>query len=232
MEIYLRALLALLIIIISGLYIHTKFNEFFTTIRNTNTYNYNDTNDYNNRNNNNMKTIMKNMKTIMKNNKNNKNKVENFFSGMETPILISEQITIQIAAKLGITARRIQNLVYVGNLEEQKIGVSFTILDPNIVELNKGEANALTIAANANTLFQTNNFIIRVNDTNINLFKIKSNSNKSNDNTDLSAFYNNTSLLDIAKYANNKYVVAPTDETLTHFYNLEIDKNFNVIPVI
>jgi hypothetical protein len=45
-------------------------------------------------------------------------------------------------------------------------------------------------------------------------------------------YFNNSGLLDIAKYSKNKYIGVPNDASLTNFYTLEYDNNFNIKPVI
>ena len=42
--------------------------------------------------------------------------------------------------------------------------------------------------------------------------------------------YEPTGLKDIAKYANDKYISVPNDESLTKFYTLEFDKDYKVTP--
>jgi hypothetical protein len=89
---------------------------------------------------------------------------ERFDNGNDTIQPISIQLTDQIAIKLGISIRRIQNLSYSGDLSNQSLIVSFTILDPNIIENANGEPNAQTAASNANSLFDRNNFLIETID--------------------------------------------------------------------
>ena len=49
-------------------------------------------------------------------------------------------------------------------------------------------------------------------------------------NTDSNKFFNNTGLQDISQYSNNKYTSVPNDASLTNFYKLGIDSNFNITP--
>ena len=49
---------------------------------------------------------------------------------------------------------------------------------------------------------------------------------------DLSMYFNNTGLQDIASYANQKYIMAPTDDSMTKFYQLSIDSDFKIKPVL
>lgn len=165
------------------------------------------------------------------NTKTNTNTNERFGNGTDTIEPISIQLTTQIALKLGISIRRIQNLSYSGDLSTQSLTASFTILDPNIIENANGEPNAQTAASNANSLFDRNNFIVKINNVNVKL-------NKSGQNTatrlttDLSTYFNNTGLLEISDYAMQKYNQVPNDSSLTRFYNLTLDKNYNVKPVL
>ena len=64
------------------------------------------------------------------------------------------------------------------------------------------------------------------------LYKINNSSNTSNNNTELAKYFNNTGLLDIAQYSQNKYTTLPDDKSLTRFYKLGIDNNYNIVPVL
>ena len=50
--------------------------------------------------------------------------------------------------------------------------------------------------------------------------------------TNTAIFFDNTDLLTTANYANNKYISVPNDESLTNFYKLDIDSNYNIAPFI
>ena len=152
-------------------------------------------------------------------------------NGNDTIQPISIQLTTQIAVKLGISIRRIQNLSYSGDLSTQSLTTSFTILDPNIIENANGEPNAQTAASNANSLFDRNNFIVKINNVNVKLNKSGQNT-ATRPTTDLSTYFNNTGLLEISDYAMQKYNQVPNDSSLTRFYNLTLDKNYNVKPVL
>jgi hypothetical protein len=157
---------------------------------------------------------------------------ERFDNGNDTIQPISIQLTDQIAIKLGISIRRIQNLSYSGDLSNQSLIVSFTILDPNIIENANGEPNAQTAASNANSLFDRNNFVVKINNVNIRLNKTSQNTSASNTTTDIGTYFNNTGLLEISDYAMQKYNQVPNDSSLTRFYNLTLDRNYNVKPVL
>lgn len=183
MELFIRIILAVIILIMCGLYIHVKMTETFaTTIVNDQTQ------------------------------------------------TISYQLTSEIAKKLGISTRRIQNMQYIGNLDNQKLSISFTILDPNIIEINNNEPNAETVANNANQLFIQNNFIVLINGSNIRLSKINTSNIDSIKNRE--AYFNNTGMNDISKYALQKYTMTPQDKSFTRFFKLNIDNNYNVKPIL
>lgn len=160
------------------------------------------------------------------------NKRENFSTIQELPISI--QLINQIASKLRISVRRIQNLIYNGDLSNQSLAVSFIILDPNVIEIQNGEANAQAVASNANNLFIQNNFIVYINGIKILLSKIHKNSMDliPNATIDNSIYFNNIGLKYISNYAQQKYRQVPNDTLLTHFYNLEIDENYKIKPVL
>jgi len=146
---------------------------------------------------------------------------------------ISTQLLNQIASKLKVSVRRIQNLTYSGDISKQILAVSFTILDPNVIEIQNGETNAQTIASNANNLFIQNQFIVQINGVNIMLSKInQSSTSVSNTSVDNSIYFNNTGLQDISNYAQQKYREVPNDASLTNFYNLKIDSNYKINPVL
>lgn len=163
-----------------------------------------------------------------------KNK-ENFII-TDSNLSINTQLLAQIASKLGVSVRRIQNLTYNGDLSNQSLSVSFTILDPNMIEIQNGEPNAQTTASNANNLFIKNQFIVQIDGVNIQLTKI--NRTTGNDSAipnvtiDNSMYFNNTGLQDISRYALQTYKDVPTDASLTHFYNLKIDSNYKINPTL
>lgn len=163
-----------------------------------------------------------------------KNK-ENFVI-TDSNLSINTQLLAQIAVKLGISVRRIQNLTYNGDLSNQSLSVSFTILDPNMIEIQNGEPNAQTTASNANNLFIKNQFIVQIDGVNIQLTKI--NRTTGNDSAipnvtiDNSMYFNNTGLQDISRYAQQTYRKAPNDASITQFYNLKIDSNYKINPVL
>ena len=78
-----------------------------------------------------------------------------------------------------------------------------------------------------------NQFIIAINGVNVVLNKLKNTGNTGKtDMGDLSIYFNNTGLQDIASYANQKYIMAPTNDSMTKFYQLSIDSDFKIKPVL
>jgi len=142
-----------------------------------------------------------------------KKKVQN------TPQL-SAQILSEIARVLTISKKRIMNLVYFGDYTEGKLAVAFFIQEPT----STTEANATDSAIMADTLMTNKNFIITINGKSVVLTKISS-TNKS-----INAYFDNAFLKTISKYSTNKYVTIPNDESLTKFYKLDFDKNYNIVP--
>jgi hypothetical protein len=156
---------------------------------------------------------------------------EHFDNQSQQPISI--QLLNQIASKLGVSVRRIQNLVFNGDLDSQLLYVSFTILDPNIIESQNGEPNSQTTATNAHNLFNKHNFIVQINGVNVKLNKINQTvPTMPNGIVDNSIYFNNHGILNIANYSQQKYKMVPTDSSLTNFFNLKIDGNYNINPVL
>jgi hypothetical protein len=138
---------------------------------------------------------------------------------------ISNQLTNEIARVLKISPRRIQNLSYTGDITSNQLKVSFVILDANLNEYAKKEINNIDAGKNANSLFETGNFVVTINNKNVLLSKINT-TPTIND----SFVFDNKGLLDISKYSQNAYISVPNDSSLTKFYKLEIDKNLNIVP--
>jgi len=158
--------------------------------------------------------------------------------------LISTQLTTGIATTLGVSVRRITNLNYSGDISTQTLAVSFTVLDPNLIEASKNELPAVAAANNANALFTQGNFIVSINGINVRLTKMNQNSNGSNGSNesngignstptiDPSTYFNNKGLLDSANYARQVYDTVPVDSAATRFFTLQPDSNFNLMPVM
>ena len=139
---------------------------------------------------------------------------------------ISNQLSSEIARVLRISKRRISNLIFKGDISSGKLQVMFNILDPNAAEIVNNESMSKDVAMLAHTLTLNNNFKVLINGINIMLDKIQTS------NKDINKFFDNTNLLDITDYSNSKYISVPNDESLTKFYKLNIDKNFNIVPSI
>jgi hypothetical protein len=152
--------------------------------------------------------------------------------------LISTQLTTGIAAVLGVSVRRITNLNYTGDIGTQTLAVSFTVLDPNLIETSKNELAAVAAANYANALFTQGNFIVPINKINVRLTKINENRNENNTIgtsipiLDPASYFNNKGLLDTANYAKQVYDTVPVDSAATRFFTLQPDSNFNLMPVM
>lgn len=152
---------------------------------------------------------------------------------------ISTQLLAEIALTLGISVRRIQNLVYTGDLQSRTLAIGFTILDANVIEMANGEPNSLTVANNVMNLFNTNNFIVTINGIKIRLTRA-SNTSAESGSTNLpnqsldkyASYFNNKGLLDLSKHAKDRYTKVNTHDSLTKFFTLGIDNNYNIKPVL
>ena len=142
----------------------------------------------------------------------------------------------QISLKLNISKRRVVYVNYTGNLDTnldtKLLNVSFTVLDPNITELQNGEQNLQTVINNANSLFNTNMFTVKINNNNVMLNKINNKTSNIKSVIDNSIYFNNTGIRDMATYSNNKYISVPNDKLLTQFYELKYDNKFNLKPIL
>ena len=152
--------------------------------------------------------------------------------------LISTQLTTGIASSLGVSVRRITNLNYTGDIGTQTLSVSFTVLDPNLIETSKNELAAVAAANYANALFTQGNFIVPINKINVRLTKMNENKNENNTIAtsipimDPASYFNNKGLLDTANYAKQVYDTVPVDSAATRFFTLQPDSNFNLMPVM
>ena len=150
----------------------------------------------------------------------------------EANVVITAILSSEIARVLSISVRRIANVIYNGDLTSGALQVSFTILEPNYGELTNNEKDANIVGILANSLLLSNTFIVNINGISTKISKIIVSPTpviKQYMNTNL---YNNKGLLDIVQYANNKYDSSPNDASLTKFYKLGIDNNFNITPTL
>ena len=152
--------------------------------------------------------------------------------------LISTELTTGIASVLGVSVRRITNLNYSGDISTQTLSVSFTVLDPNLIETSKNELPAVAAATNANIMFTQGNFIVPIDGINVRLNKMNQTSNVSNEigtsspTIDPASYFNNKGLLDSAKYARQVYAEVPIDSAATRFFTLQPNNNYDLIPVM
>lgn len=157
-------------------------------------------------------------------------KVESFatLQSISSSSLISNQIITEISRVIYISPRRISNLSFTGDISTGKLNVSFNILEPNLTELSNNEMKADDALKYSNDLFNTNKFIIIINNQSVLLNQIQNNTTP----MATTNYFNNTGLITISNYANNKYISVPNDHSLTNFYKLDIDNNYNISPNI
>lgn len=153
-------------------------------------------------------------------------KAESFIDSTPVSPLISSQLISAIANVVGVSPRRISNLIFNGDISKKQLNVSFIILEANLSELSKNEMKAVDVTNFSNGLFDSGNFIITINDQSVLLNKIQPNNTPETTKN----FFNNTSLITIANYANNKYISVPNDASYTNFYKLNIDNKYNIKP--
>ena len=153
-------------------------------------------------------------------------KYESFYGDSSTygNYQISNQLLSEIARVLSISQNRITNLVYNGDVSQGKLNVSFIIQQPNTASTEQSSANSAILA---NDLMINGNFKVSINGTIVVLFKIP-NIGKNLENTN--SFFDNLGLKTISDYALTKYKSEPNDESLTKFYTLGFDDNYNIVP--
>jgi hypothetical protein len=153
-------------------------------------------------------------------------KNESFYADSSTygNYQISNQLISEIARVLSISKNRITNLVYNGDVSQGKLNVSFIIQNPNTASTEQSSANSAILA---NDLMVNGNFKVLINGTTVLLLKIP-NIAKNSKNTN--SFFDNLGLKTISDYSLTKYSSSPNDESLTKFYTLEFDDNYNIIP--
>jgi hypothetical protein len=149
-------------------------------------------------------------------------KNESFYgSGSANNAQISYQLTNEIARVLSISQNRITNLAYNGDIAQGKLNVVFNIEDPNTLSSEQSSTNCAILA---NELMSNGSFKVTINGNLVVLSKIPNNEKPG------SMYFDNLGLQRISNYALNKYNSLPNDESLTKFYKLEFDNNYNVIP--
>jgi hypothetical protein len=134
---------------------------------------------------------------------------------------ISTQLINEIARVLNIKQNRIANLVYNGDITLGQLNTAFIIKEPNTLS---NEKSATDRAILANKLMTNGEFKVIINGLPVVLSKILNPDKNSNN------YFDNKGLLTISDYAQNKYNSAPNDESLTKFYTLKIDDDYNIVP--
>jgi len=145
-------------------------------------------------------------------------KNESFYDNSE----ISDQLTNEIGRILNISKNRISNLIYNGDITTGKLNVSFIIQDPNTLSNEQTSKNCAILS---NNLMSNGQFIVTLNGLPVVLSKIPNTSTSGGNN-----YFDNIGLLTISNYAKNKYNSAPNDESLTKFFTLGFDNNYNIVP--
>jgi hypothetical protein len=137
---------------------------------------------------------------------------------------ISDQLTNEIAKVLKISKNRINNFNYNGDMSTGQLNVSFVIKEPNTLSNEQSSKNTAILS---NELMNKGQFKVTINGILVTLSKIPSTNRSGGSN-----YFDNTGLLTISNYAKNKYNSAPNDESLTKFYTLEYDDNYNIVPTL
>jgi len=154
----------------------------------------------------------------------NKSTVSTIPNILNTPI--STQLTSEIGRVLNISSNRILNLTFTGNISNGSLNVSFTILEPNTAQSANLEKNSKDVNELVNKLMSLNQFKVFINGVLVILYKIVSAP------VPTPNYFNNNGLTKISDYAKKKYISVPNDASLTNFYKLGIDDNFNIVPQI
>ena len=157
-------------------------------------------------------------------------KKENFENETTTQsnLPISTQLRNEIGSILNISPSRISNLDYEGNLLMNTLRIHFDIIDNNLDETLNNEPSKMEANKIVDNLMLTDKFIVSINNRTVILRKMLPKDLKLN--IEKSKFFDNKGLKEISKYANNKYISVPNDESLTKFYTLGFDKDYNLEP--
>ena len=141
---------------------------------------------------------------------------------------VSVQLQNEIARVLEISPIRIDSLVYEGSLSNNALTVNFNILENNIDTNLQNEKSKFQAQQEAFKLVSTDKFFVSINNQSIilrRMLPVKKVDDKIK-------FYNNKGLQEISKYANNAYSSVSNDESLTKFFTLGFDNNYNLVPKI
>jgi len=159
-------------------------------------------------------------------------KKENFDSN-NTPqsqeqLPTSVQLRNEISRLLDISKSRIHNLIYEGDINLNSLRIDFDILDNNLNQNIQNEISKNEAEKKAINLIKNDKFIVRINNRSVIIRPIL----QSNRNKEIQKYkyFDNDGLKEVVDYANNKYITVPNDKSLTNFYTLDIDKDYNIIP--
>lgn len=152
-----------------------------------------------------------------------KNESFYFTISTENNSQISFQLISEIARVLNISQNRITNLVYNGDISQGQLYVAFIIKEPNTLSTEK---TATQSAVLANDLMINGNFNVMINGNNVVIFKIANSAQNRNN------FFDNSFLKTISDYSLNKYNSTPNDASLTRFFTLKFDDNYNIVPTL
>lgn len=140
---------------------------------------------------------------------------------------ISFQLKNEIAKVLEISPARIYNLKYEEDPNPNILHVDFHILDGSVsykTEKTQFQAEKKSISLVSNDIF-----FVSINNQAVKLRKLID-IKKGSAFFDNSVYFKNEGLKEISKYATNKYLSLPNDESLTKFYTLEFDKDYKLSP--
>jgi len=157
-------------------------------------------------------------------------KKENFENEQATQstLPISTQLRNEIGTLLNISPSRISNLDYEGNLIMNTLRVHFDIHDNNLDETLNNEPSKMEAKKIVDALMLTDKFIVSINNRTVILRKMIPKTEKTK--IEKSRFFDNQGLKEISIYTKNKYISVPNDESLTKFYTLGFDKDYNLEP--
>jgi hypothetical protein len=145
-------------------------------------------------------------------------------------LAISVQLTNEIARVLEISPMRIYNLVYEGDITLNTLRINFNILDTNLMENLKNEKTQFEAEQQALALVNSDSFFVKINNQSIIIRKMQATADSAF--FDKGMYFNNEGLKLVSKYVKKSYDSVPNDESLTKFYTLGFDKDYNLTPKI
>jgi len=144
---------------------------------------------------------------------------------------IGTQLRNEISRLLEISPSRIHNLKYEDDIIKfNVIRVDFDILDNNLTENLQNEITKNEAQIMALNLINNDNFIVRINNKSIIVKRLLP--DRTSNEINKTNFFDNKGLHNIVNYTKNKYISVPNDKSLTHFYTLGFDTNYNIVPKI